>query len=150
MIPKPVLKELVKERLKDAEALLYKRRYHASIYMSGYAIEIALKYKICKMYYFSKGFPENAGEFQSYYSTTKKSLRFLRQTIKHVKDIRHHDLPKLLFYSGDEYQIKQNLLNEWSMVISWNPEMRYKIASVRKKNANNNLNATKAIINEIL
>ena len=70
MISKPTLKKLVKERLRDSEALFNRRRYHASIYMSGYAVEIALKYKICKMYYFSKGFPENADEFQSYYSVS--------------------------------------------------------------------------------
>ncbi|MEO8146717.1 MAG: hypothetical protein ABI723_03715 [Bacteroidia bacterium] len=149
MISKPVLRELVTHRLRDAEALFAKKRYRGAIYMSGYAIEIALKYKICKLYLFSKGFPENKVEFQSYYNVTgiKKQLR---QTIKSVQEIKNHDLSKLLFYSGSELRVKSKTLIEWHLIATWNPEMRYANTLIRKSEAQNKLSAVKSLLKEIL
>lgn len=149
MISKPVLRELINLRLRDAEALLEKRRYHSSIYMAGYAIEIALKYKICKMYFFTKGFPETKAEFELYYPS-EGSKKNLRQAIKKIQEIRHHDLSKLLFYSGTEVKIKLSLLNEWNLIVNWSPEMRYKINVVKKAEASTKLNAVKSILKGIL
>ena len=149
MISKPVLRELINLRLRDAEALFEKRRYHSSIYMARYAIEIALKYKICKMYFFTKGFPETKAEFELYYPA-KGSKKNLRQVIKKIQEIRHHDLSKLLFYSGSEVKIKLTLLNEWNLIANWNPEMRYKPNTTKKAEAVIKLAAVKSILKEIL
>jgi hypothetical protein len=98
VISKKTLRALVLIREKDAIALFEKRRYSAAIYMSGYAVEIALKYEICKMYFFSKGFPESKSEFQSY--SYQRVKRHLMETIKSVSEIRHHDLQLLLVIQG--------------------------------------------------
>ena len=49
---------------KDAKALFEKRRYPTAIYMAGYAIEIALKHEICKMYIF-QGFQNQKANSQA-------------------------------------------------------------------------------------
>ena len=149
MISKPTLRELVNLHVRDAEVLLQNRRYHSSIYLAGYAIEVALKYKICRMYFFTKGFPETKAEFESYYPA-KGSKKHLRQAIKTVQEIRNHDLSKLLFYSGSEVKIKLNLFNEWNLIATWKPEMRYHIDTIRKAEAQSNLVAIRKILKEIL
>ena len=148
MISKPVLRDLVNQRIKDARALFAKRRYHTSIYISGYAIEIALKYKICKMYFFSKGFPESNIEVQQYFKQIKN--KGVRTIISKIHEIKNHDLATLLVYSGEEYNIKTNHLNEWLTVLQWNPEMRYKHSRTSKAFAQNNLNAITILLKSIL
>src|SRR5580765_8274193 len=108
---KPVLKDLINIRLKDAQVLSKNRRYQAAVYMSGYAMEIALKLKICHMFLFQKGFPETKKEFSDYRLPSSK--RNLGVVINDLKEIRHHGLSKLLFYSGAELRVKQTFLNEW-------------------------------------
>ena len=144
MISKPALRELVIIRMKDVNALFEKRRYNATIYMAGYAIEVALKYKICKILIYSQGFPENKVEFQKYHSS--KSKKSLRQTVKSLQVIKTHDLSKLLFYSGMEYQIKSKLFIQWLLISTWNPEIRYKYSIVQKSEVSSILSAVNAIL----
>ena len=118
MISKKTLLELVDQKLKDAEVLIANRRYASAIYMAGYALELALKLKICKIFKFVQGFTENKAEFITYQNSAK-SQPLLAGTITQIKDIRNHDLNKLLFYSGVEFRIKLNYLNEWNLVVSW-------------------------------
>jgi len=120
MISNKTLRELIDQKLKDADVLITKRRYATAIYISGYAIELALKLKICKLFKFGQGFPENKVEF-TIYQNSAKSQQLLLGAITQIKDIRNHDLNKLLFYSGVEYQIKLNYLYEWNLVVSWDP-----------------------------
>ena len=75
---------------------------------------------------------------------------YLANTITQIRDIRNHDLNKLLFYSGDEYEIKLHYLNEWSLVFDWNPEMRYRIHRLVKKDAVKKVKAVKTLIQNIL
>ncbi len=149
MIPKKILSELIDQRLKDADVLVANKRYATAVYIAGYAVELALKLKICKIFKFAQGFPENKMEF-GVYQNNVKSQPLLAGTITQIKDMRNHDLNKLLFYSGVEVQIKRNFLNEWSSVVSWDPEMRYKIQKILKKEALNNINAIKSLIQKIL
>jgi hypothetical protein len=111
MIAKREIRELIEQRLKDAAILLKNRRYAAGVYLAGYALELALKLKICKIFKFRYGFPENKNEFKSYQNSVK-SQKLLAGTINQLKDIRNHDLNALLFYSGVEYSVKLNLLLE--------------------------------------
>jgi hypothetical protein len=149
MISEQELKQLVTEKLTDTEALISKKRYNAAIYIVGYALEIGLKLKICNILKFDKGFPENKNEFKAYLSESNENVDLLR-SISNIQEIRNHDLDKLLFYSGVEYKIKLNFIEEWSKVASWNPEMRYKILATTKEDATEKAIATKKIINEIL
>jgi|SRR6218665_144797 len=130
MISKPILKALIKRYLRDAMILASNRRYSSAIYLSGYAVELALKYKICRLMIFSRGFPETRNEFSSYFSGDRRSI--FPGSVRELRDIRHHDLSKLLCFSGEELNIQVNLSSEWELIRTWNPDMRYKNSVVRK------------------
>lgn len=148
MISKKILRELVDQKLKDAEVLIANQRYASAVYIAGYALELALKLKICKIFRFIQGFPENKADFVIYQNSAK-SQPLLAGTITQIKDIRNHDLNKLLFYSGVEFQIKLNFFNEWNLVVGWDPEMRYKLLKVLKREAVNNVTAIKTLVQNI-
>jgi AbiV family abortive infection protein len=148
MISKPDLKFLIIRYLKDAEALLNNRRYASAIYLAGYALELALKYRICKIMIFSRGFPENKNEFDKYFSDTKKTL--MRSAIRELRDIRHHELRRLLHYSGEDHNVHANFSVEWNIVNGWSPEMRYKTTIVRKAKCEIFFNAAGRLINYII
>jgi len=61
------LKKLAKERLKDAKALLSRGRHDGAMYICEYAVELALKARICRHLRW-QGFPETRKEFESYHS----------------------------------------------------------------------------------
>lgn len=149
MITKDTLGELIAQKLKDTDVLVANRRYATAIYIAGYALELALKLKICKIFKFAQGFPENKIEFGVYQNNVKSQL-LLAGAITQIKEIRNHDLNKLLFYSGVEYKIKLHYLNEWNLVAGWDPEMRYKVQRILKSEAVTNVNAVKIIIKNIL
>lgn len=149
MIPRETLKELIDQKLKDTDVLIVNKRYSTGIYIAGYALEITLKLKICNLFEFKQGFPENKSEF-SIYQNLMKNQAFLVGAITQIKDIRHHDLNKLLFYSGVEYYIKLNFLNEWNIAADWDPEMRYKNLKIIESEALSKTNAIKIIIQNIL
>jgi len=148
MISKPSLKALILRRLGDARVLLKNRRYPAAIYLAGYGVELALKYRICKIMEFTKGFPESKPEFNKYYQDARKTI--LRQTMRSLWDIRHHNLPILLRYSGKQVNIKTHFNAEWEVVKGWNPEMRYTNDTIRRHAANDFFNSAHAIITGIL
>ena len=75
--------------------------------MCGYAVEVALKARICKTLRWS-GFPETNAEFQSY------------------RSFQTHNLEVLLHLAGRESQIKTQFIAEWSAVTTWDPEARYR------------------------
>ena len=149
MIAKKNLKILISERISDAEILLSNDRFGSSVYIAGYAIELALKFKICKMYGFKLGFPENKPEFENYLNSDKSRDK-LNGIVTQIRQIRHHDLTKLLFFSGAEVRIKENLLEEWGIVTSWDPEIRYSIKDITKDEAQLFFDSTKKIIDYIL
>lgn len=72
-----------------------------------------------------------------------------RKGSESLQDIKTHDLSKLLFYSGVEYQIKSKRLNEWLLVSNRNPEIRYKYNIVRKSESLKFLLAVNVILREI-
>jgi len=149
MISTKTLKALIDQKLKDAEVLIANGRYATAIYIAGYTIELTLKLKIYKIFKFVQGFPENKVEF-AIYQNSAKSQPLFAGTITQIKDIRNHDLNKLLFYSGIEFQIKRDHLNEWNLVVGWDPEMRYRMQKVLKREGLNNVNAIKMLIQNIL
>ncbi len=134
MISRKTLRELIFNKLKDAGILLSNRRYASAIYMAGYALELSLKLKICKIFKFAQGFPETRPEFVLYQNSAK-SQGLLSRTISQLKEIRNHDLNKLLLYSGERYKIRSVYSAEWNMVASWDPEMKYKLQKILKRDA---------------
>ena len=117
MLDRPELKKIAQARIKDGEVLLNSNRYDGAVYLCGYAVEIALKERICRTLGWP-GYPSTRREFTNYQS------------------FRTHNLGVLLSLSGSEQKIKMNFLAEWSVVAEWDPEMRYKpIGSANKQEA---------------
>jgi len=117
MLSRVELRKIGKARFKDASVLLCARRYDGAMYLCGYAIEIALKARICRTLSWA-GYPATGKEFQNY------------------KSFRTHDLDVLLRLCGIEQKIKTDFLAEWSAVAMWNPKARYKpIGNVNKQDA---------------
>ena len=117
MLTRNELSKISRARLKDSEILFNSRRYDGAVYLCGYAIEIALKARICKTLRWH-GYPLSRGEFQNFLS------------------FKTHNLDVLLSLSGIERKIKTEYLTEWSAVTAWDPEARYKtIGSVTNKDA---------------
>jgi len=55
------LTKLAKSRLEEAEILLASQKYDAAVYLGGYAIELAIKAKICQVLRWSE-LPPSAGD----------------------------------------------------------------------------------------
>ena len=130
MISKQNLNEIAFNKFEDAKLLFKSNRFDSSLYLIGYSIELVLKLKICKILKLDKGFPETKAEFESY---IKLSDNDLGNEIKELKEIRNHNLQKLLYYSGQEFRIKAELLEEWTNILYWNPELRYNLEIGDKK-----------------
>lgn len=96
-------------------------------YLCGYAVEIALKARICRTLSWS-GYPAMPREFQNYQA------------------FRTHNLDVLLHLSGVEERIKTTLLAEWSVVATWDSEVRYRpIGSATKQRAEDMIAAARAL-----
>jgi hypothetical protein len=105
MISTSDLKAIARARLDDARVL--GKRFDGAVYLSGYSVEVALKARICRTLKWN-GFPDTAAEF------------------KGLQSIKTHDLEILLRLSGVEGRIKTKFLAEWSLVLDWDPEKRYR------------------------
>jgi hypothetical protein len=131
MIPTEDVTAIAKARLEDADILLASRRYDGAIYLCGYAVELALKAKICQTLKWS-GYPSSNAEFKDYQS------------------FRTHDLDVLLHLTGREEFIKTHLFTEWSALAQWNPNARYQaIGTAKEPDAQLMISATKLLLEEI-
>src|SRR5687768_15206394 len=101
------LRAIAKARLNDATVLFTNQRPDGALYLCGYAVELALKARICMTLNWS-GFPEKRSEFENFTS------------------FRTHKLDVLLALSGQEQSIKSEHLWAWSAVASWDTEARYR------------------------
>lgn len=114
MISVSDLRRIARARLFDAQALLRAGRYDGGVYLCGYAIEIALKARICKTLEWP-GFPSTSSEFQNYAT------------------FKTHNLDVLLHLSGCEVPVKTKHFADWSAVAKWDPEARYKLTGSATK-----------------
>lgn len=106
MLPPATLRNIAQARLQDANVLFNNGRFDGAGYICGYAVELALKARICDTLNWS-GFPETRKEFEN------------------LQSFKTHNLDVLLSLSGREQIIKQTHLADWSIVGVWNPEARY-------------------------
>jgi|SRR6185437_91857 len=128
MIAVTDLDGLAAARLEDARVLLTLKRLDGAVYMCGYAVEIALKARICRTLNWPE-FPMSQGEFQG------------------LSNFRTHSLDVLLRLSGQEARIKQNHFADWNSVSVWNPEARYKtIGSATQPDAESIVDAVDALL----
>lgn len=140
MITRTELKKIAKTRLKDAKILFNNRRYDGSIYLCGYAIELALKAIICKNLDL-KGMPSTSTEFDTIVETIKK--------------MKTHNLELLLQLTGTQIlgQVKSDpvYFTEWSSIISWDPEMRYApIGAITQDDSSRMIKSTKKLLKYFL
>ncbi len=101
------LKNLARQRLKDAEALYHTGNYDGCFYLCGYVVELALKARICKVL--------NLNEYP------EKGFRGAFKT---------HDFGELKVLAGlDRFLIPSvalsDLYQNWITVLKWRPETRY-------------------------
>lgn len=108
MISLTDLEAIAQARLEDARALLKKERYDGAVYVCGYAVEVALKAKVCRVLNWQE-FPQTSGEFKAY------------------RSFQTHELEVLLRLSGQETRIKQEHFELWNVVAVWKAESRYNV-----------------------
>ena len=109
MIARRDLETIARSRLREAKVLFRSGHYDGAAYLCGYAIELALKVRICRHLKWN-GFPENRGES------------------KWASALKIHDLDALLELSGVQARIRSTYVGEWSIIYdTWTPEMRYQV-----------------------
>lgn len=101
------LADLALDRLMDGRVLLDADRPVGAVYLAGYALELALKTRICRLLGWD-GYPEAASDFPH-----------------QLRSFQTHDLRVLLILSGAEADVKAAHFTDWSTVQVWNTEMRY-------------------------
>jgi hypothetical protein len=106
MIAVTELDRIALARLDDAKALLAAARFDGATYLCGYAIEVALKARICRVLNWHE-FPSSGGDFHAY------------------RSFQTHDLDVLLRLSGQETNVKKNHFGRWNRVAVWTGESRY-------------------------
>ncbi len=117
VIPVDELDRIAIAKLEDGKILLGGGRYDGAAYICGYAIEVALKARICRTLDWVD-FPSTNGEFQAY------------------RSFQTHALEVLLRLSGHEARIKRDHFAPWNEVASWTPESRYyAIGKIQKAEA---------------
>jgi HEPN domain-containing protein len=122
------LRRIARGRLRDADVLLEAGRYDGAIYLCGYAIETALKARICRTLKWP-GYPDTRREFEGFQS------------------FRTHDFAALLRLSGIENKIKANHFTAWNTVLKWDPNVRYSaIGSTSSQEAAEMIQSTKALL----
>ncbi|MEN8215647.1 MAG: HEPN domain-containing protein [Pseudomonadota bacterium] len=160
---------LARARLKDAQILFAAKRYDAATYLCGYAIELALKARICQTLGWTC-FPETNKEFIrltcEIIEKSIKSKRFHKlyninqndfcdvyeKYFQNHRFLKVHDLKTLLKFSGVEEKVRLNFYTEWTLVSDeWSPENRYrKIGTETKLSAQAMLDAVEKLLTIIL
>lgn len=131
MLDRKDIKAIAKARLKDAQVLLRGNRFEGAIYLCGYAIELALKARICHTLKWG-GYPASNSEFSDY------------------RSFKTHDLDVLLHLSGIEDKVKATLLAEWSAIAQWSPESRYSLlGKATQSDANLMVTSTKVLLGKV-
>jgi HEPN domain-containing protein len=103
------LRAMAEARIKDAQVLVRFHRYDGAAYLISYAVELRLKARIAASFFGSRAFPETTKEFED------------------AKNLKIHDLAKLLKLSGREPRIQSKYQAEWDFVRNnWGPEARYR------------------------
>ncbi len=119
------LKSLSEGKLIDAAILLKEGRFDTAYYLCGYAIELALKRRICLTLDWD-GFP--------------------KKDFPDLGSFKTHKLAPLLTMSGFEKKIKKDYLSVWSVVVDWDPEIRYSSQGVDQQVAEVMLALTKSLL----
>lgn len=125
------LLDLSRARIRDAELLFRKERYDSAAYLCGYAVEFALKARICKHLKWV-GYPSTDAEFRG------------------KRDLKVHDFDSLLEFTGIASKIRNKCSIEWSAVAAWSPEFRYRpIGTSNSQDAKHLIKASKILLKNL-
>jgi len=108
MITTGELTQIARARLADAKALRSQKRHDGAVYLCGYAVEVALKARICKTLKWT-GLPTTQGEYTAF------------------KTFHIHALDVLLRFSGMGDRVITVYEADWYIVKTWGPESIYKV-----------------------
>ena len=101
MLDATALRSLSAARLEDARVLYGNGRYNGAAYICGYAVELALKARICDTLDVA-AYPE------------------------HLPGFKIHKLNTLLLLSGREKYVIRNHKTIWNLATAkWDPDLRY-------------------------
>jgi len=114
------------QRLEDARTLLSANRTTGAVYLAGYAVECAFKALLLARL----GAKEQATMIDSFRGARGHSLESLRDRFQKLSGVR---LPNVV-------------ANQFSIVMSWNTDLRYETGNVRNKEAVYFLSATEVIL----
>lgn len=133
MIARLELERSAREYLRAARIL--QRRTHGSYdaahYLCGYAVELALKARICRTLNWTS-YPPTSGH-------------------EKYRSLLVHNPETLLTFSGVESRIKPALATDWSVVKDWNPEQRYEpVGTVTARDAADMIAATRNLLKVLL
>ncbi|MBA3711147.1 MAG: HEPN domain-containing protein [Pyrinomonadaceae bacterium] len=130
MISPSHLREIARARLKDSEVLYTNGRYDGAVYLCGYAVEVALKARICKTLKWTEFPPKGSGDYRSF---------------------KVHDLAILLKFTGLEAKIKTKFFSDWSIVELWSSESRYNpVGTASPADAQNMIDSTRNLLKAVL
>ena len=128
MISVAELDNIARARIEDATALLTAGRFDGATYLCGYAVELALKARICRTLNWTE-FPSTGSEFQAY------------------RSFQTHDLDVLLRLSGQGPRIMQNHFPLWNAVARWTVESRYNaVGAVEQPGATEMIQAAEEMV----
>jgi hypothetical protein len=130
MIPITEFEQIARDKLIDAQCLFEGNRFDGAVYLAGYALEIALKVKLCKNNDLLE-FPERKNEADI---TTKQWLI--------------HSL--IVLEQKCCLNLDSNYLVEWSNVKGWDVEGRYKRTQQTQDNANDFLDSVRTLLTIII
>lgn len=101
------LQELSRLRLREAEALYKARFYDGCVYLAGYAVELALKARICRILHINE-----------YPAVGDLGRPFKIHKLEHLR---------VLAGLSAEIDVRKNkeLFDNWSIAVAWDPEQRY-------------------------
>ena len=132
MITRADLRKTAREYLASAVILRNTGKFDVAVYLCGYAVEIALKSRVCVTLRWVS-FPEKQSEFNG------------------LSSFKTHNLEILLRLSGVEHKIKPALNGDWSTVTKWDPEQRYSPRGTKTQaDADDMIAATESMLKVIL
>ena len=127
-IPRAELKKIALARIKDAECLFASNRYDGARYLSGYAVELALKARICRHLNWSEFLPPDLDDGL-------------------YRSLMTHKFGLLLSLTGLEQRLKRSVLwSDWNTAARWDPDLRYKMGSAGRLEAEEMIRSTKELV----
>jgi len=121
MVTQEYIEWLAEERLREAQCLLESGFYDGAYYLGGYAVELFLKARICKVF--------NRPDFFMFEAIRPEAY----------KPFRSHDFKQLLFFSGLSTELNNMLETNrqfdknWTELLKWTEGVRYQSGKTKEQ-----------------